>query len=1266
MRKSYIVILMTILLMGTVLTANVFAAAKDDQTNGAKAAIGLSTISASQSVDVTYHTHVQNQGWEPIWVTDGAAAGTVGQSLRLEGIEIKLNGDLPEGAKIEYRTHVQNQGWEKYWICDGYASGSQGMGLRLEGIQIRLVNMPEYSVQYRTHVQNQGWEKSWAKDGETSGTEGQGLRLEGIQIRIVREDADLSAYKKVLATAKSCVKVDYSTYSWNVLQTAIADNVVTVSNTQEEVDAATQAIQAAYDGLETEAQAMVYDQAGTFGPNSGVEIINKDVMVKADGVILQNFHIKGNLIITEEVGQGNVTLNNITVDGETYVRGGGQNSIHINGGDYKNIIVQETSSGKVRIVATNAKGLAVIIAEDANGEDLILEGHFESVQVNAPQMNISTQGTTVIDKMVIAKDAAGSSVNLDQNSRIEKMVLNGKTAVKGQGRIVHADVNADHITYEKAPDNQTIGGNVKVPPTAPPVSVTGITVSSVNDETTLEKGSTLQMNAIVTPEDATNNKVIWSVANGTGMASISSTGLLTAVKVGTVTVKATARDGSEKNGTKLITITEIQAGTIATTSTITAGAVNPIITITLTNDTFTSKVTAIGNWDNAMGATGLSIAAITKDSNQQVTIKMTGTSKSGIIKLSAKAAALTKGLASNTLSIEGASVLVTNIMVTTPGNVTTVDRGKTLQMAVAVLPATATNKNITWSVITGTGTATIDSSGILVPTTAGSITVKATAQDGSEKYGTITITIQEPVTTTIATASHIANGETNPGIVVTLMNDTFTASADSLSNWDIKSGETGLTVDAASKTSGSQVTFYTKGTAKFGELTLKAKAGALTKGLASNVLSIKIAGISDFAETEKTDKTVSFSWTAATGATTVKLQQSLKGANSWTDSNTEVLSGISTHATVTELSPATAYDFRLVVVGGTYSGFSNVLENIITKETVIVRSDNDVLQDAGNTGGTALDYNFVGATKVLKIDAKNKNLPYYPKSGSTPPSDENWLGLLIPVPMGVDTTKVTATMNTNNCSDLFLADGNYIEYIPVKGADLTDGKATYTWTINWGSGYAPETITINLINVAGLETLADTYITQVIKTNELSKSGGAYATSFTWRSSKGVGKQNVTTSGSYNYYEDGAYLRFQIGKVETDGSVTVMKFSDVLETGSAENDTVGGMTLQTGTGTVCDMDGSSRERADWGLSGYEGYKTNLPNDGNYLFYGLIQNATVGTKTVGFASGDERSVNLTLTPKTGLVAGSYRLIIETVHQGFENDGNSNSIAYDFTV
>lgn len=138
---------------------------------------------------VTYRTHIQNIGWENTWAADGTRAGSEGQSLRLEGIEIKLTGDdLPAGAHIEYRTHVQNTGWEKDWAMDGNISGTVGQSLRLEAIQIRLVDMPGYSVEYRTHVQNDGWETKWAADGESAGTEGRSLRLEAIEIRLVKVD----------------------------------------------------------------------------------------------------------------------------------------------------------------------------------------------------------------------------------------------------------------------------------------------------------------------------------------------------------------------------------------------------------------------------------------------------------------------------------------------------------------------------------------------------------------------------------------------------------------------------------------------------------------------------------------------------------------------------------------------------------------------------------------------------------------------------------------------------------------------------------------------------------------------------------------------------------------------------------------------------------------------------------------------------------------------------------------------------------------------
>ena len=79
-------------------------------------------------------------------------------------------------------------------------------------------------------------------------------------------------------------------------------------------------------------------------------------------------------------------------------------------------------------------------------------------------------------------------------------------------------------------------------------AVTSITVTSIND--TVVKTETLQMSAEVLPADADDKSVTWSVENGTGEATIDQTGLLTGTSYGTVTVKATANDGSNVTGEK--------------------------------------------------------------------------------------------------------------------------------------------------------------------------------------------------------------------------------------------------------------------------------------------------------------------------------------------------------------------------------------------------------------------------------------------------------------------------------------------------------------------------------------------------------------------------------------------------------------------------------------------------------------------------------------------------------------------------------------------
>lgn len=72
-------------------------------------------------------------------------------------------------------------------------------------------------------------------------------------------------------------------------------------------------------------------------------------------------------------------------------------------------------------------------------------------------------------------------------------------------------------------------------------------------EITVDHGS-LQMQTSIVPTDALLKSVTWSVVNLTGEATINSTGLLKAVKNGTVKVIATANDGSGITGELVITI----------------------------------------------------------------------------------------------------------------------------------------------------------------------------------------------------------------------------------------------------------------------------------------------------------------------------------------------------------------------------------------------------------------------------------------------------------------------------------------------------------------------------------------------------------------------------------------------------------------------------------------------------------------------------------------------------------------------------------------
>jgi len=133
-----------------------------------------------------------------------------------------------------------------------------------------------------------------------------------------------------------------------------------------------------------------------------------------------------------------------------------------------------------------------------------------------------------------------------------------------------------------------------------------IQVSSISiSGSTIEDGGSSQLTAVVTPSNATNASVTWSVSDAT-VATISSSGLLTAVSNGSVTVKAEAEDNSGVFAEQMFVISGVDFNGGATTVNtaqdilIAIANANPgdIIYISGGNYVFGSTVTISGSGSN--------------------------------------------------------------------------------------------------------------------------------------------------------------------------------------------------------------------------------------------------------------------------------------------------------------------------------------------------------------------------------------------------------------------------------------------------------------------------------------------------------------------------------------------------------------------------------------------------------------------------------------------------------------------------------------------
>lgn len=266
------------------------------------------------------------------------------------------------------------------------------------------------------------------------------------------------------------------------------------------------------------------------------------------------------------------------------------------------------------------------------------------------------------------------------------------------------------------------------------VTTPAATISVTETASIAAEGGTAQLTATVGPDTASDKTVTWSTSDAT-IATVSNTGLVTAVNSGTVTITASATGlNGAISDTCTVTITipvasvSVSPATLALTGVDSTGTVAAtVLPATAANKTVTYS-SSDANVATVNASTGL------------VTAKASGT---------ATITATTADGAKTATCAVTVTIPVTSINVTPATATLTV--GGTTTLTAEVLPATATTKTYAWST-SDANVASVSAAGVVTAVAAGSATITATTTDGSKK-DTCVVTVNSPADVTLYTNS---------------------------------------------------------------------------------------------------------------------------------------------------------------------------------------------------------------------------------------------------------------------------------------------------------------------------------------------------------------------------------------------------------------------------------------------------------------------------------------------------------------------------------
>jgi len=411
---------------------------------------------------------------------------------------------------------------------------------------------------------------------------------------------------------------------------------------------------------EPEKVQTLFDKAGTYGPETGIQKIDDDVTISNNGVILNNTTITGNLTITEAVANGDVELNNVKVEGTAYINGGGENSITLNQCELNKAVVNK-KDGKIRIVLPKDSSIKTLVAD--SGLRLVGSGKITDLTINSSGVEVEPKP---LNKPFI-KSGITARVGGEKISGTTSGGGGGGGGGGGPGGDPGSGTVVTTANVSSAAELNTALGNSNI-------TTINLTASFSASPTTVPRSLTINFSAYTLTGDLTFNHTVTGTSVLTGNTGNRIIGNLTVD-----TPNASFNNGVAVNGT--VTVANVASASwteSADGNTITITDPNgATITITGTPGSVTVTQDAGGNLTITVNP-GASVTNITTNAPINIVVETGATVNNITANTGATGTTITNNGTTGTLTVNvpitlGGTEVPTNVTVEGTGTVTVVD-----------------------------------------------------------------------------------------------------------------------------------------------------------------------------------------------------------------------------------------------------------------------------------------------------------------------------------------------------------------------------------------------------------------------------------------------------------------------------------------------------------------------------------------------------------------------------------------------------------------